>query len=243
MYEFSDLKKFSELVCAHSDKSDGNMSFKWGSEEEVSRNREVFFNKLGVKSEKIAAMDLKHGTDIARVSRSPGDKEMIEADCLMTKSQNVFLFVLTGDCLPVIFYDPIMKILALAHLSRINTPEGFLEKIIKKFLEEGSKAEDIVVAIGPGVGKGSYIFDKEELAERKLGKEWDDFIVEIAGGRFGVDLAGYSVHQLVSAGVLPEHIVVSDIDTIADRNFFSHYRSMKTGEKEGRMAIVVSLVK
>lgn len=255
MYKLRGLKKFSNLIHACSEKSDGNMSFRWGEKEEVLGNRRKFLGSLGIRPRDSVAMFLQHGTEIALVDpphskimwgmdESSCGEEALTADCLITKSKNVFLFVLTGDCLPIVFYDPFRKLVGLAHVSRINTSLLFVRKIVRRFEEEGSRPENITVVIGPGVRKKSYAFDRDELAKRVAGHDgWKDFLISLPDGKIGIDLVGYNMHQLVSAGVLPENIEVAEVDTIADKNFFSHYRSRKTGEKEGRMATIVGFTK
>ncbi len=67
-------------------------------------------------------------------------------------------------------------------------------------------------------------------------------MADLPDGQTTVDIVGYSKRQLIEAGVKEENIEVSDIDTAADSTFFSHYRSKKTGEAEGRFATVVGMV-
>jgi copper oxidase (laccase) domain-containing protein len=52
---------------------------------------------------------------------------------------------------------------------------------------------------------------------------------------------GYVRKQLDECGVGKEKIEVSEIDTVVNRNYFSHHRSYFTGEPEGRFATVVCL--
>lgn len=252
MYQLPRLKKFPNLIHGFSERQDGNMSFRWGEKEEVLRNRKKFLRNLGVLPEDSVAMFLQHGTEIALVDESSCGKEAVTVDCLITKSKNVFLFVLTADCLPIIFYDPAQKLVGLAHISRINTPLMFVRKVIEHFGKEGSRPENIVVGIGPGVKKESYAFDYDELMKRIAKYDgWKDFLVSLPASpklqrgesdeRTGIDLVGYNTHQLVSVGVLLENIEISEKDTISDKNFFSHYRSRKTGEPEDRMATVVGM--
>ncbi len=243
MYQLDKLKNIPGLVHGFSDIKDGNMSFVWGEREEVIKNRKAFFDKLGVKSEDSAAMFLKHGTEIASVNESSKGEEEIPVDCLITKSKNLFLLVLTADCLPIILYDPVNGVLALAHLSRINTPENFITKIIERMKSECSaQPENIIVGIGPCIQKKSYIFSGDEF-EKRIPDEgiFNGFVTDLPGGGKSIDLIGYNVEQMISAGIKKENIEISDIDTGRNMNFFSHYRSGSSGEPEGRMATVVGM--
>ncbi len=244
MYQFDKLKNVPGLVHGFSDIKDGNMSFVWEKREKVMSNRKAFLDKLGIKSEDSVAMFLKHGTEIMSVNEFSRGEDAIPVDCLITKSKNVFLFVLTADCLPVIFYDPGKSILALAHLSRINTPKNFLLKIIQRMENEyGSKSENLIAAIGPCIHKESYVFSKEELGKRIPDEKiFNGFVADLPDGKKSIDLLGYNVEQMVLAGIKKENIEISEIDTAKNENFFSHYHSRLAGSPEGRIATVVGMI-
>jgi len=254
MYQSDRLKSIPGLIHGFSEIKDGNMSFVWGEREEVSRNRKEFLDKLAIKSEDSVAMFLKHGTEIMSVNEFSRGEDAMPVDCLITKSKNVFLFVLTADCLPVIFYDPIGGILALAHLSRINSPKNFLLKIIQKMENEYcSNPGNLIAAIGPCIHKESYIFSKEELKNRIPDEKiFNGFIADLPDGplrrssseasRKSIDLVGYNVKQMISSGIEKGNIEISEMDTAKNENFFSHYHSRLTGNPEGRIATVVGML-
>ncbi len=244
MYQLDKLKKVPGLVHSFSDIKDGNMSFDWGERKNVLSNRKAFLNKLGIKLEDSIAMFLKHGTDIMSVNEFSRGEDAMQVDCLTTKSKNVFLFVLTADCLPIIFYDPANSVLALAHLSRINSPKNFLHKIIQRMEDEyGSKPANFIAAIGPCIHKESYIFSNEELKKRIPDeKTFKGFIADLSNGRKSIDLVGYNMEQMVSAGIKKENIEISEIDTAKNEEFFSHYHSRLAGIPEGRIATVVGMI-
>ncbi len=244
MYQLDKLKKVPGLVHGFSDIKDGNMSFVWEKREKVMSNRKAFLDKLGIKSEDSVAMFLKHGTDIMSVNEFSRGEDAMQVDCLTTKSKNVFLFVLTADCLPVIFYDPINDVLALAHLSRINSPKNFLQKIIRKMENEcGVNPVNLIAAIGPCIHKESYIFSKEELEKRIPDeKVFDGFIADLPNNRKSIDLVGYNVEQMTSAGIKEKNIEISEVDTAKNEEFFSHYHSRLAGIPEGRIATVVGMI-
>lgn len=245
MYQLNKLKNISGLIHGFSEIKDGNMSFVWGEKEKVLSSRKAFLDKLGIKFEDSVAMFLKHGTEIMSVNEFSRGEDAMPVDCLITKSKNVFLFVLTADCLPVVFYDSVNSVLALAHLSRINSPKNFLPKIIQKMESEyNSKPGNLIVAIGPCIHKESYIFSKEELTKRIPDEKiFKGFIADLPDGRKSINLAGYNAEQMVSTGIKKENIEISEVDT-ANKNerFFSHYRSRLTGSPEGRMATVVGMI-
>ena len=88
----------------------------------------------------------------------------------------------------------------------------------------------------------SYIFSSDEFEKRVSDERvFNGFVFNLPGGGKSIDLVGYSVEQMISAGIKKENIEVSDIDTGRNMNFFSHYRSGSSGEPEGRIATIVGM--
>ncbi|MFA6099106.1 MAG: polyphenol oxidase family protein [Patescibacteria group bacterium] len=239
-------KSFSKLKYACSERRDGNMSFRHGSRPEVMKNRKRFFRKVAVAPEKIVVMNLRHSTKIKFVDwRDRGFGALkpsgVKADCLVTKKSDLFLFLLTGDCLPTILYDPKKNILALAHLSRHNTDRLYAKKIITTLKNKYQcHSKNIMIAIGPAIHQKSYIKDH---ASQQNKASWRPFIKKLHREKIAIDLIGYNKKQLIRAGVLPSHFIVGNIDTAASRQYFSHRRSVNTGQPEGRFATIVGINK
>ncbi len=253
MYQLNKLKNIPGLTHGFSDIKDGNMSFVWGEEKSVMENRSAFLSQLGVSLNDcvITRTRMSHGTDIEIVNNSlkgRGIEHPIsddsDVDAMMTNDKNLFLAILTADCLPVIIYDPIKNVVALTHLSRINTPKDFARRVIDKMKTEyNSVPEDLIIGIGPCIHKESYLFPSEEL--KKLipnEKVFRGFIGDLPEAKKAIDLVGYNTEEFISAGVRNKNIEVSGIDTAANTGFFSHCRSRLTGESEGRMATVVGMI-
>jgi len=245
MYQLPGFLSFKNLKHAFSDTSEGNMSFNWGKADEVAANRKDFLKKLNIPPDNCVAASLLHGTEIKYIDLSIVRKNIlrpngIEADCLFTKEKGLFLFLLTGDCLPVIIYCPRQSIVVLAHVSRKNTGRLFVKKIVDKLvLEFNCRSTELEVGIGPALHKNSY--KKTKVPEQGV-SDWQKYITEEADGQISIDLIGYNKQQMIEAGILLEKIEVSGIDTARSKKFFSHRRSEITGEPEGRLATVVGLV-
>jgi len=244
MYRLPKLGLEKGLIHGFSSVSEGNMSFLWGDEDDVLRNRKGFLGQLNVDSEKCAVMSIFDDNRIALIESGTkvgiGKDNRIPSDALVTDQRNIFLFLLIADCLPVILYEPKSEILALVHCGWRSTDAGLLEKVIGFLKERFSVAPGgLIVGIGPGIHKESYKYT--DPPQKRL-PGWKDFLADLPDGRTAIDIIGYGKRQLIEAGVKEENIEISDIDTAADSTFFSHYRSKKTGEAEGRFAAVVGMV-
>lgn len=226
-----------QLLLETSSKKDGNLSFIWGDHDEVLANRTAFLKKFDVTPDGCIVMEVEHGDKISHVDSS-NIGETIKTEALITKDTGVILFLLTADCFPVAFHDPEKQVVALAHLGWKPTDKGLAAKIVKEMEEVyGSHPKDIQVFIGPGIHKESYAF--ESPLQKQL-PGWSEFLTDLPNGETQIDLIGHIQKQLLDSGVLQENIQTSAVDTATD-DYFSHYRSVRTGEPEGRFTTIIGI--
>lgn len=219
--------------------TDGNMGFKWGEKEEVFSNRERWLGRFGIKHEECVVASLLGGTEVKLVGKV--DKgHMVECDALVTTELQVPLFMVTADCFPIGIFDEKHSITALIHAGYKGIRDGVVISTLHEMQRLGGVIQDFNVMVGPGVSPQSYVFPKGEVVQMGSA-EWADFLHE-DGDLVGVDLGGYLLKQLETQGVT--RIEFNGIDTIADVNYFSHYRSKRiTGETEGRFGTIAMLSK
>lgn len=229
-----------------STKLDGNLSLKWSEDaKQVLTQREKFLQKHGLKPGDCVVMEVEHGDTVLEVDVENKQKDLLDtvkAEALITQTKGVILFLLTADCLPVTLYDPAKQVVALAHLGWKPTNQKLLPKVIQHMQKVfGSEPKDLLANIGPGIHKESYkhslpLADEEELTALK------PFIVTLSIAEVSIDLVDCNKSQLLGMGVTEEHIRIDPIDTATSSEYFSHYRSVRTGEQEGRFATIASLL-
>ncbi|MEN9647471.1 MAG: hypothetical protein RLY57_275 [Candidatus Parcubacteria bacterium] len=240
------MKIPEEIVFAFSNKQDGNMSFKWGPCAEVIKNREVFLAPYQLKSTDMVMAQLEHGETITTVNNSDRGRGIsdgesaIPCECLMTNTPQLILSMVTADCFPIALFDPKQRAISLIHLGWKPTNKKLAFKAVEQMkLRFGSNPADIQVFVGPGIRKDSYQFPLEVVTQHNL-PEWKPY-VSIRGNTANINLLGFIIDQLVSAGVLITNIQDSEIDTASNKNYYSHYRSDRTGEPEGRFVTIIML--
>lgn len=228
MYFISQLLTNRYLRHGISNVSDGNMSYRHGTQEEVKRNRKNFLTNLRIPSERSIFIEVQHGTKIIKGSESLAgtgfnNKETaIKADAIVTTEKNLALVIMTADCIPAIIFDKEQGILALAHVSRHNSRLAFLQILINLLKREFSvKPQDLHVFFGPSIRRDSYILPQYPK---------------------GYDLTGESANQMILKGVKRENIIIDPNDTAINPEFFSHYRDIRSKNGEGRFATAAMLV-
>jgi YfiH family protein len=245
--KFNLLEEYPNLKYDVSQVADGNMSFVWGNHDQVFQNRQQFFKNNKLQTENGVIMSVVHGTDIVIANQShlgagmDSQSTALKVDALMTNQPNITLSLLTADCLPIILYDPKHHAVALAHLGWHGTDLKFAQKIARTMTEAyQTNPKDLIVAIAPGVHPESYIFPRP--LQQEANPDWQPYLHQLPSNQISINIVSYNQAQLTSAGIPTENIEISPVDTATDPDFFSHYRSVKTGEPEGRFLTIVTLL-
>lgn len=240
------LSQYKELAHGISAKIFGNQSFLNGkfSERATVENREKFLSYLGVKLDRIVNVHLVHGSNIYDAKESDagqGARTMQSlipsTDALITNIPNIFLMVTIADCLPILFYEPSKRVIAIAHAGWKGTTERIAEKMIRKMVGDyGCDEQKIIVFIGPAIGPCHYEIKDDVASQFKK-----DFLVYRDGKTF-LDLLKASRQQLLENGIKEENIELANECTACHPYLYSSYR--KEGEgKYIAMAAVIGLKK
>jgi len=244
------LNKYSKLFHIISEVEDGNLSYYFNGQAAdknvVFQNRKKFFKKIGADINKTVGIWVE-GEDKVLIADprlagvSMKDKEhAVRCDALITNQNNLYLFLLIADCLPVILYDPENVALGIVHVGWKGADLEIAKKALVKMEEEyNTNPESVVVGFGPCARRNSFI---KENPSQKDDPRWKDFLEKVDGSKFKVDVAGFCRKQLLDSGVKSENIFDCGLDTIADIRFFSHFRQNKKPHgRQGRFACVVGL--
>lgn len=238
---YSDLlKKFPELVFGFSTKTGGvspdpyclNLSVSAGDDpENVKRNREIFFNLLGIKESDVTFQKQIHSVEI---NYSDRPQNFDGCDAIFTDKKNNFLAVSVADCIPVFLYEPVKKVIAGVHAGWKGTQGKILsltiEVLIKKFNIDVTK---LIAFIGPGISQDNY-----EVGE-EVGVLFEEDVKYFKNGKYYLDLKKDNYKQLLAAGVKKENIELSQLCTFKEKNLLHSYR--RDGNKSGRMFGVIGI--
>ena len=94
-------------------------------------------------------------------------------DALITDQPQIALALNFADCVPIVLFDPIKKVIAIAHAGWRGTVAKIGPKTVERMIENfGSKPEDIIALIGPAIGK--CCFEVKEDVKKKLVESIDD---------------------------------------------------------------------
>ena len=224
------------------------------SREAVVQNRALFAEAItGSPATPLIAVRqihscLAHGTTQADASRETPWR----GDAQITAEPGLLIAIQTADCIPVLVADRRLRVVAAFHAGWRGTVKRIVESGIGRMrLQFGSRPQDLVAGIGPGIGPCCYAVGEEVLSEfesqfaygRELFHEvysTDEvrnkypmlFLTQRAPGHSPIgpalhlDLIEANRRQLLAAGLKPRAIqVVGGCTNCHPGLFFSHRAS------------------
>jgi polyphenol oxidase len=154
-------------------KFDLNLGFTDSDDQKiVAANRELLVNAVTEGKGILGLVTLRqiHSTLIRRVqAKDVQGYEMpaeLKGDGLMTDESGVLLGIQTADCIPVLVADRKQQAVAAFHAGWRGTLARIVENGVGRMrLEFGSRPEDLIASIGPGIGQCCYAVGEEVQQE------------------------------------------------------------------------------
>ena len=206
----------------------------------VQINRARVAEALGLPPTALVSLHQVHSADVVHVTETP--IAPVKADGMVTATPGVGLAILTADCQPVLFADPVAQVIGAAHAGWRGAQGGVLEATVDAMVALGAKRANIAATIGPTISQKAYevgpeffeTFTDDDPATQR-------FFAQGQGDRMLFDLPAYGLHRLRAAGVgqaqWTRHCTYSDPE-----RFFSYRRTTHAGEADyGRLISVIRL--
>lgn len=175
-----------------------------------------------------------HGTRVAIIDRPWMTREELEGyDAFITNLPGVAIGARTADCVPILLYDPVRRVIAAVHSgwkgTVLRVSHGAIDMMEEIY---GTASEDLQAVIGPCIGPDSFQVG-EEVAEKfkdagfPMPQIWTfqgpGNGTPMSGGHH-IDLVKANEWLLLERGLREENIRVDAIDTYQDPTFFSARR-------------------
>lgn len=213
-----------------------NVSFTRGDvEAAVRENYRRIAEAMDVDVERFVFTDQTHTTNVRVVTQEDAGKGIVrergytDVDGLITNVPGLVLSTFFADCVPLYFVDPVNKAIGMSHSGWRGTV-GRMGKVTLDAMKEayGTRPEDVFCAIGPSICQDCYEVSADvaaEFAKEFAGYE-SDIMYPTIPEKYQLDLWRANEIVLLEAGVLPEHIAVTNICTCCNpEKLFSHRAS------------------
>jgi hypothetical protein len=215
----------------------------------VQENFRRFCAALGTDPDALVKNHQVHSAKIRPVTLDdtmddPAAPGQVEADGLVTDQSGVCLTIFSGDCIPILLYDPVRRCIAAAHAGWRGTASGIAAQAVTTMVRQyGCDPKNILAAIGPGIGPCCFEThaDVPDGLRAGLGELAAPMIHPIPGReKFRVDLKGANAIWLEQAGLTAPHIAICPACTACQLDIFWSHRIQ--GASRGSMAAMIQLL-
>ena len=168
------------------------------------------------------------------------ERDYTDVDGLITDVPGLILYTSHADCVPIYFYDPVRRVIALAHSGWKGTVARIGEVTVRRMQDiYGCRPDDIYAAVGPSICADCYEVSEDVAEEvRKCfgaGSPSEAEPSDSAGtiprilargrrpGKYQLDLWRACERILLEAGIIPEHLTITNLCTCENSTeLFSH---------------------
>ena len=228
-----------------------NLNFKRGDDPDaVLENYHRMAAALNMRVEDMVLSDQTHTTNVRVITEEDRGKGILrpqdysDVDGMITNVPEIVLVTSYADCVPLYFVDPVRKAIGLSHSGWKGTVGHIGQKAVEKMHEVyGSEPKDIVAAIGPSICQSCYeVSDDVAEAFRAnfTADEAADILLDKGNGKYQLDLWKANWYVLTDAGILPEHLSVTDLCTACHPDLLWSHR--KTNGQRGGLSAFLSLI-
>lgn len=227
-----------------------NLAFTKGDNpEHVRENYRRMARVLGVDENRMVLSWQTHTTNVRVVTEEDAGKGIIkerdykDVDGLITNVPGITLVTFFADCVPLYIVDPVHGAIGLSHSGWRGTLCRMGRKTIETMSHEyGTRAEDVIAAIGPSICQDCFevgaevaeafgeAFRQEDLPRLYYRKE---------NGKYQLDLWRANEIIFSEAGVAKENIHTTDLCTHCNPRLLFSHRTM--GNERGNMAAFLCL--
>lgn len=164
-------------------------------------------------------------------------------DGLITAKKDILLATTNADCILLMFFDPVRKVIANVHSGWKGTLQRISVETVRKMKKEyESSPEDIICCICPSIRKCHFEVEKdveqlfrdefkelnlESIIERKSEKKWN------------IDTVQINKEILKMAGLSENNIIDSKICSVCNSDLIHSYRVEK--EEYGLATAIIGL--
>ncbi len=228
-----------------------NLSFTRGDDPKaVAENFRRTAEALDVDMDRIVCSHQTHTTNVRIVTEADAGKgvtvprDYCDVDGMITDIPGLTLATFFADCVPLFFVDPVHRAIGMSHSGWKGTAARMGARTLEVMGDTyGTRPADVICAIGPSICQDCYEVSgdvAEVFAQEFAGHESEILIArdkreavcaqEIhqagADSKYLLDLWRANEIVLLEAGVLPEHLSVTDICTCCNPDeLFSHRAS------------------
>lgn len=201
---------------------------------------------LGLDGRLVCGCTQVHGSSIACIDEFPPDDPGVplrmcgECDALVTNLPGITLLVRVADCVPILLYDPVSRVVAAVHAGWKGTLAGIVSAAVREMMSRyGSRPSDLLAGIGPSIGPCCFEVGEDVAGRFRSGFAGAGRCMMMNCRSITIDLPEANRLQLLGSGVLPGNIEVAGLCTSCRSDIFFSHRGEQG--KTGRFGLFAGL--
>lgn len=168
----------------------------------VEENHRRVFAALEIGRDQVVSPYQVHGAAVRWVDEAHAGTVQEATDGLLTATPGIVLFFRFADCVPVLLFDPVRRVVGLAHAGWRGAANGVVAAAVAAFSRHaGSRPGDLWAGIGPAIGPCCYCVGSDVAVSVAHACPPESQVVRQEGKGLYLDLPGAVQAQLLAAGV------------------------------------------
>ena len=205
----------------------------------VQENHRRALSVLDLDPRRIVSSYQVHGARVGLVGRGQLGRVQPATDALVTDVPDVPLLMRFGDCVPILFFDPVRRVVGIAHAGWRGLVAGVVGETVRTMSERlGCDPANVWAGIGPAIGPCCYEIGPEIVSDVETACPPGAKIVHHLNRRIYLDLPAAVGAQLRGAGV--ESVEDSGLCTACRADEFYSHRAERG--RTGRFGVIVALL-
>ena len=192
----------------------------------VKKNLTIVKNKFNKKSKNIFLLHQIHSNRIVYIDKDYIINKKFKADAIVTNIKKLPIGILTADCVPILIYDDISKMIAAIHAGWKGAYKNIVNKVIKFMVKKGCDRKNIHAAIGPCITQKDYNVKEDFLKKFIKKNKKNSIFFKKRKNAIYFDLPNYVKSQLKYSKISNiDHVNINTFNV--KNNFFSARRSLR----------------
>lgn len=243
--QFKKLLEYPEIKHCYTLRNNLNFPPIYKNEQLLKQSYKKISDCLNLDYTKIIKPHQTHTTNVEIVNEV---KALENVDGLLTNKEGLTLLTTSADCISLLMYDPVKKVIGSIHSGWRGTLSGICINAVNKMVESfNCNPKDIICCICPSIRKCCFEVDEDVrnlfYEKYKSLPEIENIIIKDAvkegKQKYKIDTVKINICLLKNWGLKDENIVDSNICTVCHSDKFHSYRVDK--EESGRNAALATL--
>lgn len=200
----------------------------------VPENKIRLAEALNVHPDNLVFPNQTHTNCVVDLFEHPG-KPIEDTDALLTSKTGLCICVQTADCVPILLFDPVKKVVSAVHAGWRGTVGKIVEVAVLKMVSNyKSSPKNIIAAIGPSISPEVYEVGNEVVeAARKSIPNSEKTLLKNSSGNFHFNLWEANRQLLLACGVKSVNIEILGECSFLEKE--KYYSARAEGIDTGRM--------